>query len=135
MTQVVSPVAPQFISLTEAEVLAALDDPNTANPIAFALASEFHSRRCAAFTPARVRSVIRLRSSSASWGSRFCISRKGLGLTRAASPVPIIVLDLAEVSAIRTVNFITVELADLPPVIGKKPVLPAIAETLTAPCP
>jgi hypothetical protein len=34
MTQVVSPVAPQFISLTEAEVLAALDDPNRANPIA-----------------------------------------------------------------------------------------------------
>ncbi len=38
MTQVVSPVAPQFISLTEAEVLAALDDPNTANPIAVEVA-------------------------------------------------------------------------------------------------
>ena len=38
MTQVVSPMAPQFISLTEAEVLAALDDPNTANPIAVEVA-------------------------------------------------------------------------------------------------
>ncbi len=38
MTQVVCPVAPQFISLTEAEVLAALDDPNTANPIAVEVA-------------------------------------------------------------------------------------------------
>ena len=37
MTQVVSP-APQFISLTEAEVMAALDDPNTANPIAVEVA-------------------------------------------------------------------------------------------------
>jgi len=37
MTQVVSP-APQFISLTEAEVLAALDDPNAANPIAVEVA-------------------------------------------------------------------------------------------------
>lgn len=31
----------------------------------FSLASEFYSRGCLAFTPARVRSLIRLRSSSA----------------------------------------------------------------------
>jgi hypothetical protein len=33
MTRVISP-APQFTGLTEAEVMAALDDPNPANPIA-----------------------------------------------------------------------------------------------------
>jgi hypothetical protein len=37
MTRVVSP-APQFTGLTEAEVMAALDDPDPANPIAVEVA-------------------------------------------------------------------------------------------------
>jgi hypothetical protein len=37
MTRVVSP-APQFTGLTEAEVMAALDDPNSGNPIAVEVA-------------------------------------------------------------------------------------------------